>query len=261
MFDELKNAVKAQLYEKAISPLSGGFILSWVLWNYRFILVLMSSSPYSEKISYIDKLPISEQTFLYGFFLPLLSASAFIVLYPYPSKFFYEISRKWQREIKELQQRIDDEMPMDQEEARKIRRESLQAEIEFDKELKNKSDEISRLKEIIEQLEQQNASLKARETQRVVVPQDRKYPTLNRMQFDMLVEIAEAAEKGRVLSALVTSYGALAGSSNVLAQHCVDELEKMNLIKIKSGSTDNDDWCYVVTKEGRAFLVNNQRPE
>lgn len=251
MFDELKNAVKAQLYEKAISPLSGAFILSWVLWNYRFILVLISSSPYPEKISYIDKLPISDWTFLYAFFFPLLSASAFIVLYPYPAKFFYEVSRKWQKELKEVQQKYDDEMPMDQEEARKIRREILQAEIEFDKELKNKEDEISRLKEIIAQSEREiPISAKGEE----------EGQQLNGMQYDMLSVVGEATG-GVLLSALLNRFKKLPDSSVVIAEHCLDELIGKKFLQIKTGGHPADDWWYVATKEGRAYLVKNKRPD
>lgn len=249
MFDELKNAVKAQLYEKAISPLSGAFILSWVVWNYRFILVLISSSSYSEKISYIDKLPISEQTFLYGAFLPLLSASAFIVVYPIPAKFFYEISRKWQKELKEMQQKYDDELPMDQEEARKIRREILQAEIEFDKELKNKEDEISRLKEIIVKLEEKMPVSAEREEE----------PRLNGMQYDMLSIVANLPG-GILQSALLSHFTSIPDSNAVIAAHCLDELINMNLLQTKEGGHPANDRWYVATKQGRAFLVKNRRP-
>ncbi len=122
MFDDLAKTIKAQLYERATSPLSGAFILSWVAWNYRFVLALISSLSFPDKIAYIDAhiFPTYEEVFLRGALFPALSAMALIVLYPYPAKFFYEVSRKLQKELKDLQQKIDDEMPMDQEEARRI---------------------------------------------------------------------------------------------------------------------------------------------
>ena len=58
------------------SPLLASFCLSWVAWNYRFIMVLVSSMPFTEKISYIDThiFPTYQQVLLQGSLYPLLTA-------------------------------------------------------------------------------------------------------------------------------------------------------------------------------------------
>jgi hypothetical protein len=257
MFDELKNAIKAQLYERAISPLSGAFILSWVAWNYRFVLVLVSSLFFAEKISYIDThiFPTSQQTIIYGLFLPFLSAMCWLVLYPYPAKFFYEVSRKLQRELKELQQKIDDEMPMDQEEARKIRREALHASIAFDNELKSKNEDVARLNEIVAQLQRENKTLSLAKANEAHTSRE-----LDAMQYDMLSEIANR-QQGVSASTLLKKFGSVLGSSTVVAQHCIDELERNNYIQWKQGvAQNNEDPLYAATREGRAIIANNLRP-
>ena len=38
--DELLGSVKANLYDKAVSPLFGIFAAFWITWNYKFIMVI-----------------------------------------------------------------------------------------------------------------------------------------------------------------------------------------------------------------------------
>lgn len=251
MFNELTNAIKAQLYEKAISPLSGAFILSWAVWNYRFILVLVSSLTYPEKISYIDNLPISQQTFLYGLFFPFLSASVLIVLYPYLAKFFYEVSRKWQKELKEVQQKIDDEMPMDQEEARKIRRESLLAEVKFDTELRNKNDEISSLKrQLAEEILNSQRKLHLMQGEQKNNSTEENEPSSQ--EFEMLKDVASTT--GLLKNNLIMKYGGSNGENRIFAQYCIDELQRRGFASIHM---DNNGEMITVTNVGRAYIVKN----
>ena len=52
MLDDLSKSIKASLYERATSPLFGAFVISWLAWNYRFVLTVISSMSAKEKFSY-----------------------------------------------------------------------------------------------------------------------------------------------------------------------------------------------------------------
>jgi hypothetical protein len=130
MLSDLAKTVKAQLYERVSSPLLGAFAISWVAWNYRFIFVLISSMPVAERFAYIDSniFDSYQNIFLHGTLYPLLTTLSLIFIYPVPAKFVYEYWRKRQRELKEIQQRIDDETPLTREEARELRHETLKCQ-------------------------------------------------------------------------------------------------------------------------------------
>ncbi len=49
MLEEFSKTVKAQLYERANSPLIGSFLIAWCIWNHRFIMVLLSELSFQEK--------------------------------------------------------------------------------------------------------------------------------------------------------------------------------------------------------------------
>ena len=84
MIKDLSKSIKADLYERATSPLFGAVAISWCFWNYKTIFILLSSLPVTEKFEYIE-------AFLYGgiwpflsklFIYPVLSALLFIFVYP-----------------------------------------------------------------------------------------------------------------------------------------------------------------------------------
>lgn len=253
MLDDLAKTVKAQLYERVSSPLIGAFTLSWLAWNYRFVLVILSSMSVQEKFAYIDtSLFGSYQTvLLHGALYPALTTLALIFIYPIPAKFVYEYWRKRQRELKEIQQRIDDETPLTREEARELRHETLNARLEFEQELGRRSDEIARLKETIKEL-QPIASpspikqIKAAQQKK----EDASSATLDNNQVQMLKSIAESANGLQVTNLISSS-----GNERIRAEYNLGELEEK-----KYASRDFETGRgYVVraTHLGRSYLIKH----
>lgn len=143
MFEEFTTAVKAQLYERVSSPLLSSFVVSWCCWNYKLILILVSSMSALEKIVYIDLnlFPDAASVVWRGVALPLITSLFLIFVYPYPAEFTYKHAKKNQRRLKEIQQLIDDESPLSKAQARKIRRESLESQLRFESEMDQKANE------------------------------------------------------------------------------------------------------------------------
>ncbi|AEX51143.1 hypothetical protein [Rahnella aquatilis] len=153
MFDDLIKTVKSQLYDRVTSPLFSCFFISWVGWNYKFILVLLSGIKIEEKFKYID-LNIYTSAYdiaLHGIFYPLLTALFVIYIYPYPAKYTYSFYRRRQVELKEIQQQIDDDTPLTKEEAKKIRSDAFILNIEFEKEIEKLRDENISLRALLKQ--------------------------------------------------------------------------------------------------------------
>lgn len=154
MFEDLIKTVKAQLYDRLTSPLLGCFLLSWVIWNYKFIFTLFSEMKTEDKFKFIENyIYVGHYAhFIYGLLLPFIITLFFIFIYPYPAKFAYAFFRKRQVELKEIQQKIDDETPLTRDEARKIRSDAVKMSIEFEQEIEKLREENLSLRSIIKKI-------------------------------------------------------------------------------------------------------------
>jgi len=74
-------------------------------------------------------------------------------LYPFPARFVYRFHRTRLKELKAIQQQIEDETPMTQAEAVKLRRQVLRAGIEYDALYEKQTAEVKQLKELITSLQ------------------------------------------------------------------------------------------------------------
>lgn len=154
MFEDLIKTVKAQLYDRVTSPLLGCFLLSWVIWNYKFIFALFSSMKIEDKFKYIDNVIYkgASDYLIQCLALPLITTAFFIFIYPYPAKFTYEFFRKRQVELKEIQQKLDNETPLTKEEAKKIRSDAIKMSIDFEMEIEKLREENLSLRKILKEL-------------------------------------------------------------------------------------------------------------
>lgn len=148
MFDELVKTVRLHLSERLTSPLLGAFIVSWGAWNYRFLLIILSSEPVERKFELIDQVVFLDlnHAILRGIALPFLTSLAYLFIYPYPAKFVYAFSRRQQRAILEIRRQIEEETPLTMEDSRKIRTDLARTEQEHFAELDRKDREIERLR-------------------------------------------------------------------------------------------------------------------
>lgn len=259
MLDDLAKTVKAQLYERVSSPLLGAFAISWVAWNYRFLLVLVSSMPVADKFTYIDNNIFNsyQSIFLHGSLYPLITTLLLIFIYPYPAKFVYGYWRTRQRELKEIQQRIDDETPLTREEARELRHETLNTRLEFEQQLERRSDEITRLKETIKELQPREKT----EVDRSPRKSAKSAPTtaaetstlLDDRQVQMLHKIAESGT-GILKRGLISS----SGTDNILAEYNLGELETKGYVR-EGYNSSLGGTAVAVTHPGRAYLINHKQ--
>lgn len=254
MFDDLSKSIKAQLYERVSSPLLGSFAISWVAWNYRFVLTLISSLPLNEKLAFIDThiFPSYTQVLLQGGLYPLGTALLLIFVYPIPAKFVYAYWKKRQRDLKEVQQKIDDETPLSREEARQIRREALQTALEYDKEIESKSVEIARLKDLIDGLQQADDAKPAVQVKTEPVLPTQAYE-IDDAQAAMLDEVARASD-GIAKQILL---GRTPGDK-VVAEYNLGELHQRDLVTM-TYRTGSRDYLVKATHAGRAQLVKREK--
>lgn len=192
MLEEFSKTVKSQLYERASSPLLGSFIIAWCIWNHRFIMVIFSELSFQEKIRYIDCHVFGgwQESLINGFFIPLVAALFMIIIYPWPARFLYGYWRRQNNKIKADQQKIDGDILLSVDESREIRQAEIKAKMEFDMQLRSKSEEITLLKQMLEKL---NDKLSSKQSDRLDVKVEKiTTDDLSDSQMKLLEEISKS---------------------------------------------------------------------
>ncbi len=148
MITELVNSLKVQLSERVSNPILGTFSLSWLAFNHEFIIVLFSKTTIDLKL-FILREGLYSGLFAHIFYwliAPLLSSAAIIIFYPLVSYKLYKYWHQSQKKLKEIKQKIDDEIPLTRAESRKIRGDFARLQLEYEDELKKHHDQIELLK-------------------------------------------------------------------------------------------------------------------
>lgn len=120
---EAIKSIRANLYDRTTSPLSGSFITAWCVWNYQTILAVFSDMDLDQKLNYINTSIYSDthSFWIFGIVAPLFSSLLYIYAYPYPAKWTYQFQRNRQKDLKRIKIQIEDETPVDQQEFRSFR--------------------------------------------------------------------------------------------------------------------------------------------
>lgn len=250
MIDEILKSAKAQISERIASPLIGSFSLSWCLWNYKFLVILFSNTSVSQTFSLVDSVafPTTGSLVINGVLLPALTAVIYIFVYPYPARFVYEFTRRRQKEINEIRQRVEDETLLTIEESRKIRADIVQFEKKHQEEVDRLNTEISRIKDEVTNRDSvvppKTTDADARSTQSLV-------PTQLAL-LRLLEKQGGSEEEGRLIQ--------LNQQSKVKTEFDLGELVQMKLVK-KDYDQDHMDYVYEFTHEGRRILLTNGESE
>jgi hypothetical protein len=250
VLDDLIKAIKAQLHDRVTSPLSGAFIVSWAIWNYKVIVMLLADMSAIEKLTYIDAhlFPTAESVLVKGILSPLLFALVFLFAYPFPSKYVYEYTRRRQKELKQIQQEIDDETPITQEEARELRRESVRIMQDYEQQLAQRSAEVTRLRDLLAEAQKKDSAF---DISSLPLSGPPNLEELNNEQEEILLRIANNEGKGISPSVFINQPDV----DKVLVRHHLDELERFGYT---TGFFEGNQHFFTVTPKGRTYLVKRR---
>jgi predicted transcriptional regulator len=154
MLDELTDSIKARLYDFTVSPLLITFITSWVGWNYRFVLVILSSKEVEDKLAYVDSQLFSQWSdyALRGILWPLITTFLILFVYPFPARYVFGFWRQKQQELVALKKRIDGETPLTKEAAASVLKRVAEVEALLEERESLLSSNRSLVRELREQL-------------------------------------------------------------------------------------------------------------
>lgn len=155
MLDELSNSVKATLYERLSSPLAGAFLLSWGVWNWRPLLVLVASSASVEdRIEYVGTHYWDAANLYWG---PLLSTIVLVTLVPWLSAWTFKFVVEARRYQLFARDRFLEASRLTLQQSQALRKELRDTTSKLHSEVEDKGAQIRDLLSHIQQLEEQLA--------------------------------------------------------------------------------------------------------
>lgn len=149
--NDLVKSLKAALYDRTSSPLFGSFVLSWLVWNHRFIFLMLDGMSVLEKFAYVDQIlyPNFWWSILQLFIGPLITGVLFIYVYPGPAQIIFRHWKNQQKKLNDIKVSIDNEKLLTREESKRLRASLAESQIDYENDLKQKSDEIGNFKEAL----------------------------------------------------------------------------------------------------------------
>lgn len=172
MLNDIKDSIKAKLYDFAYTPFMSSVLISWVVINHKYLLVFFADYDLEKKLALLKGWDFALHTSwvtlpcAMNVFEPILFGLFYVFVYPKISKEFYSYTLERTKELKKIKQDIEDETPIPQEEARKIREDITRLSDEKDDALiklgKKEEEYKEKLKNAIQPLETKTASLSDR---------------------------------------------------------------------------------------------------
>jgi hypothetical protein len=247
--DDYIKSIKAQLYDRATSPLFGTFALSWVGWNYKFIVVLLESAPAADRLWYVSNV-LYEGWFdrvFQGFIFPTLTSLLFIYVYPILAQPIYLYVREQQKKLRDIKQKIEGETVLTIEESRVIRSAAFVKHRALERTIEERDISIQQLNEMIMKLEKGISEFPS--GPRVQSSLAEKSYRLKDGQIEMLQHIAEQGPlaKSAAIFKFAEKY------DKVTAEYDFGELFRLHLVSpVVVGASQ----LYNATHEGLGELIS-----
>lgn len=156
--EKLIDFLKEILQDRVTNPLTISFIISWCLWNYKFIIILLSDNSVSTTFHLVAEFSFKDNYdyFFKGLLLPLASSLFYIFLYPLPSKLVYSYFLKKNLEIKSIKNTIENSRVLTLEESQNLRSFYTKERISLTEIVANRDAEIHALRDEMQKLKNSN---------------------------------------------------------------------------------------------------------
>lgn len=243
MLEDFPKNLLSQISERVANPLSGSFAISWAAWNYKFFVILFSSNTATTTFRLIDEIsfPTIGAIVANGIIYPLLTALAYLFLYPYPAKLVYKFTRERQRDMAIIRQQIEDETPLTTAESREIRRQYRKLQEEHAKEMEL---QVTLTRDLKNELEARLVS--SVPTSGLSENEKTAKPTQEELEL-----LGEFSESGRTS---LTEIIAASKKTRVATEYLLGELVQKGYLQVR-GSGESAG--YNLTHQGRKAIVEN----
>ncbi|HRG07570.1 MAG TPA: hypothetical protein PLJ08_03255, partial [Cyclobacteriaceae bacterium] len=118
--DEIRKSINAILYDRIVSPLSGSFVISWCIINWKifYATIFHSSSELKKnKIEFV----VDELNIYTSFIWPLVSTIILLTIYPRISEYAYQLSLYYRGRKRKLKNKYEESQLLTLEQSIEIR--------------------------------------------------------------------------------------------------------------------------------------------
>lgn len=131
--EDIWSSIKAYLYERASNPFGVAFVISWFIWNFRVVMIVLSDDQLHSKFHYLDSYfssphPILAEYALSGggyilnsLIAPLVITLIYVFFSPLLSYPVYKFSLWFQTQMLNLKKQSEDLVIITEPEARQLR--------------------------------------------------------------------------------------------------------------------------------------------
>jgi hypothetical protein len=120
---EIWASIRLNMLDRLGNPLAGAFCLSWLVWNFRLVLVTLGSGEWRPKIDYIDKVLMVSWTdwLVHGYAIPLGISLVWVFLSPFVFRHVMVFHRRQRARTAAAVMVADGTEPVSPEEATQLR--------------------------------------------------------------------------------------------------------------------------------------------
>ena len=147
VFGELLNAIHLGITERLTSPLLGTYVLSFIFFNFRIVLIIFGDASLDHKMALFDeRLSLNHWPYVFG--APIAFTLFYVYLYPRIATPVYAMRLRFLSGLSALRQQEEGSRLLDVETSRRLLVEMHDQQVKFD-------DEQRRSQELITALRQQ----------------------------------------------------------------------------------------------------------
>lgn len=261
--EDFFNTLKSAVTERIASPFWWSLTISWCIWNYAFLMVLLSDNTVSITMHLIQQVayPTAWHKAILGVIGPVISALIYVFVYPYAAKRMNDFTLERERERNESRQKIHGESLLSVEESNKLRVKIRTLKSDFNKQLKELDDENKALLE--ENLRLKSDFSKISTEKRDNFEEEEEEEILSDQQIKSEL-IEEVNDEGRMILQIIGNNAGSVRYANLkgLTQHgevklqwLMDQLSTKKLIT--QVATGEKGGTVKLTKLGRDFYIRH----
>lgn len=120
---DLTNKMKDVLFHRVSSPIFSSFLISWLVCNYRIVILFFSSLEPRYKIYEIELLTSKEDAYWQLYLIPLIFALFYATAFPFIESYIYKIWLAGNRRLMEAKAESDGKTSLSQEQVNELRQE------------------------------------------------------------------------------------------------------------------------------------------
>lgn len=253
---KLIDFLKEILQDRITNPLTISFVISWCLWNYKFIIILFSENSASTTFHLVGEFSFKNNyDYLFkGLLFPLFSSLLYIFFYPFPSKLVYSYFLKRNLEIKSIKNTIENSRVLTLEESQNLRSFYTKERINLIETITNRDAEIHALRAEIQKLNDLNYPTpevekeKESKTNKNVESEINKDNLFKKDAIKILKEIiSQSSQNNYFIPSKIDTI--IASSDSAKFKSLIAYLENLNLIRFDSKTSDGQP-RYQITNQG-----------